>query len=219
MSSRIAQLVAQCSKVFQNEALLGGTATKNALVPVKSILESITASDVGLKSGFGTQYRCAVAQRVIQTKNFALDIFIVPETVCMPIHDHPKMTVCTKMLYGSVNIVGYDWENEQDTEFPREAKLSFNGILSEGDPVRVLEPNFTNLHSIKGIAPASAFLDILIPPYEFPNRWCTYYKPTRESDSFQIDFNNVQDCLELEEYDPPNFECIGEKYRGPDPKK
>ena len=101
----IAELFSQCSRVFEGEALLGGAETRKALSQVIPMLERLTAADVGLfDPTFGSQYECAISQRVYSGPSFSLDIFILPKSYSMPLHDHPRMTVATKMLYGSAHM-------------------------------------------------------------------------------------------------------------------
>ncbi|KAL9433349.1 hypothetical protein AB3S75_028223 [Citrus x aurantiifolia] len=121
---------------------------------------------------------------IYECDSFTMCIFCFPTSAAIPLHDHPGMTVFSKVLYGSMHVKAYDWVEParfQETKGPgyrpvRLAKLATDKVLTPQYGTSVLYPKSGgNLHCFTAVTPC-AVLDILTPPYnEDAGRKCTYY--------------------------------------------
>uniref|UniRef100_A0A0E0FE45 cysteine dioxygenase n=1 Tax=Oryza meridionalis TaxID=40149 RepID=A0A0E0FE45_9ORYZ len=109
-------------------------------------------------------------------------IFFLPRNAIIPLHDHPGMTVFSKLLIGSLHIRSYDWVDPEpalscSSSSVRLAKRVVNGVFTAPCDTSVLYPTTGgNMHRFRAIAPC-AILDILGPPYSTEDgRDCTYYR-------------------------------------------
>ncbi|XP_075479131.1 plant cysteine oxidase 3 [Primulina tabacum] len=174
-----------------------------AIRSISSSMDSLSPADVGLANAgkeddrghgpFGVQLFNRVdrwAQPITyvdvhEGENFTMCIFCFPTSSVIPLHDHPGMTVLSKVLYGSLHVKSYDWvepaqiQKSAGTERSkvRLAKLVVDEVLTAPCSTSVLYPRRGgNLHCFTAVTPC-AVLDILAPPYdETCGRGCTYYR-------------------------------------------
>ncbi|XP_022679310.1 plant cysteine oxidase 2 [Setaria italica] len=158
------------------------------------ILGRIRPDDVGLRDDFRFSHGMNTAghrnppiitcKSIIRCKNFEIAVLFLPKGTVMPLHDHPGMTVFSKLLIGSAHVEGYDWIRRPRTF----STISGSRILAEKvldrdvtpeSGARVLFPDAGgNMHRfVAGEEMHCAFLDVLTPPYApTERRRCTYHK-------------------------------------------
>jgi PCO_ADO len=171
---------------------------------------------------------------------YSSGIFIFPPNAKIPLHDHPGMSVVSRLLYGDMHVSSLDLLRESEVEkynikdikHPLQhvvgAKFAVRRAgehLQAGD-VGCLYPYEGNLHEFTAGPDGAAILDILLPPYDADgNRDCTFYethemKPAdRDNEQHGATLpiipkdNGVNElCLIVPTGQPEDFHCISGRY-------
>jgi hypothetical protein len=121
--------------------------------------------------------------------NFTAGVFLVPKGNSLPLHNHPNMIVCTKLLFGKILIKNYDRINSNNDNNNNNFDNDFfkvkekEKILLEINDISILTPFENNIHSIHALED-SAFFDIILPAYDDESgRECDYYKIINKFDN------------------------------------
>lgn len=200
-----------------------------------NILDNMKPEDVGLSSElqfFKTKAAVKGTPRVTYTtiyqcNDFSMCIFFLPANAVIPLHNHPGMTVFSKLLLGKMHIKAYDWVDPPRADGPdtpiqlRLAKLEADSVLTAPCNTSVLYPTTGgNIHQFTAITPC-AFLDVLGPPYSKEgDRDCSYYKdfPYTALSNGETELKKEEgSCYAwLEETEvPENSKMDGIEYLGP----
>lgn len=235
VSNTLQQLFDSCKQAFKGP---GTVPSPQDVQRLRHILDNMKPEDVGLSEDlhfFKPGNIVKENQRVTYTtvskcNNFSLCIFFIPEGGVIPLHNHPGMTVFSKILLGLMHIKSYDLV---DSEAPdnllqqpsklRLAKLKANKVFTASCDTSVLYPTTGgNIHEFTAVTPC-AVLDVIGPPYSKEDgRDCSYYR-----DHPYASFPNERTAEMKEENDsyawleeievPENSEMDGIEYLGPTP--
>lgn len=158
------------------------------------------------------------SQRIYACEDFQICMFIIPEGMEIPLHNHPEMTVLSKCMYGSARVQTYKWtdgmyENASARE-PRGCDLVSDVVIDTSNcGIQVCSPE-ENIHRIVAITDV-AILDVFVPPYDVDGeRDCTYYELKREKTKEDMEIEPEQRVLALVEIEDSAFECFAMEYRG-----
>ncbi|KAJ0624472.1 putative cysteamine dioxygenase [Helianthus annuus] len=187
VSYRLQRLYLSCLDVFKG---VGTVPSPTDVQKLCSILDGMMAEDVGLsrnlqffktKSTTGGEIPKVACTNIYQSENFSLCIFFLPANAVIPLHNHPGMTVFSKLLLGKVHVKAYDLvtdDNSDDSSSQLKlASLKADGVFTAPCDTSVLYPTSGgNIHAFTAITPC-AILDVMGPPYSKKDgRDCSYYR-------------------------------------------
>jgi len=139
----------------------------------------VTLEELGLRREHVERLRDSVCMSIVQTPNFNIAVFLLPRGASLPLHDHPGMTVLSKVVHGELRM----------RSFSLKSNLDNNLVEVEAGPVETkrkedvgffLTPERGNIHEFLAKSGGVAVLDVLMPPYKEPERPCNYYQIEEE---------------------------------------
>ncbi|XP_057753783.1 plant cysteine oxidase 2 [Arachis stenosperma] len=228
-----------CYQVFANGGP-GIVPPPSQIENLRSVLDAITPEDVGLKPDMpyftvnSVQGTPTITYlHIYECEKFSMGIFCLPASGVIPLHNHPGMTVFSKLLFGTMHIKSYDWVVDKPPHMPtifkpsaqtpemRLAKVKIDADFTAPCNPAILYPaDGGNMHCFTAVT-ACAVLDVLGPPYNDPQgRHCTYYLDFPFSnfsvDGLSIPEDESNNYEWLQEKDKPdNVKVVGQMYSGP----
>lgn len=170
-------------------------------------MKKVTLEDLG----FGSikklsSYKQPFAVNIVSDPNFDVTAFFLPKDYKMTLHDHPAMTVCTKLMVGRVNLRSFsrvDKLLKHDPSSAIEARLDLDCVKSMDDEAWYLSHQQGNFHEICALED-SVMLDFLLPPYDHQERCCTFYRAHKSEDGgedddchYLIEPLNAEECSKV----------------------
>ncbi|KAF8012991.1 hypothetical protein BT93_I0991 [Corymbia citriodora subsp. variegata] len=206
---------------------------------LRAVLDGIRPADLGLtpdmqhfRSSVTQQYPTITYLHLCECDQFSMGIFCLPPSGVISLHDHPGMTVFSKLLFGTMHIKSYDWAVDDpntsaansSTAVPsgvRLAKVKVDSNFTAPCNTSILYPSEGgNMHRFTAVT-ACAVLDVLGPPYSDPdgrhcNYYCDYPFARFSVDGVSVPEEEREKYAWLEEREkPPELAVVGAKYRGP----
>ncbi|CAA2959710.1 plant cysteine oxidase 2 [Olea europaea subsp. europaea] len=238
--SPVQKMYETCHDVFAN-CEPGVVPAAEQIEKLAACLDKMTQADVGLKPNmqFFNDKRAPVITylHLHECEKFSIGIFCLPPSSVIPLHNHPGMTVFSKLLFGTMHIKSYDWANEVDKNpdgaivdanppksHPnglRLAKLKVNSEFTAPCRPSILYPTDGGNMHVFTARTACAVLDVLGPPYNDPEgRHCQYYFDFPFAD-FPVDGLSVDEDKKAqhawlkEREKPDDLNVVGVLYNGP----
>ena len=80
-------------------------------------MDLMQPEDVGLHAPSRSPWATKTirTQTIFENEQFEVVIFLFPSQANIPLHDHPGMSVFSKVLYGSLAMQSFDWEQPVST--------------------------------------------------------------------------------------------------------
>ncbi|CAK7323044.1 unnamed protein product [Dovyalis caffra] len=240
--SPVQKLFNTCNEVFDS-CSAGIVPSPDNIQKLKAVLDNFKPADVDLSPEMphfqaSEPGRAPVIRylHLHECDKFSMGIFCLPPSGVIPLHNHPGMTVFSKLLFGTMHIKSYDWVADVSAstsvavspstpEQPdvRLAKVKVNSNFTAPCNTSILFPtDGGNMHCFTAVT-ACAVLDVLGPPYSDPDgRHCQYYFdfPFANRSGTMMEYQFLKGEEEgyawLQEREKPeDLTVIGELYGGP----
>ncbi|KAI5665620.1 hypothetical protein M9H77_15473 [Catharanthus roseus] len=237
-SSQVQRLYETCKEVFA-DCGPGVVPSPDKVELLKAALDNMSEVDVGLNPNMPFFMADATDRpprityiHIYDCDKFSIGIFCLPPSGVIPLHNHPQMTVFSKLLFGTMHIKSYDWvdnahasasaEQGGDMGGLRLAQVKVNSEFTAPCNTSILYPaDGGNMHCFTAMTPC-AVLDVLGPPYcDSEGRHCQYYLDF-PLDSYSVEGVDVAMEEEKSSYAwlqererPEDVTVVGALYNGP----
>ena len=166
---------------------------------ITQALERLTLLDLGVTPAF-FESGLITYVTIYNSPQFWMGFFCMAAGSRFPLHDHPRMIGCSRLLSGRILYRGLDIQSQTGPS-------SFGAAISAeyelvGCGTEMLTGNMRNVHEITAVE-ESVLLDLFVPYYD-QTRECKYYREVARQDDMAV--------LEVDRQ--PNIPCREKAYRG-----
>ncbi len=167
---------------------------------IDALLDAMAAVDAAALNIDGVQRPGACTYLgIVENDEYAIAAFVLAPHATIPLHDHPGMTVLSRVISGSLRVTSFDVGADG------KARRSIS-LMTSADGPAALFPAVNNVHEFRAGDAGACVLDVIVPPYdEDAGRACHYF----EAVSIR---GGVFELREIPE--PGDFECLGAVYQG-----
>jgi cysteamine dioxygenase len=182
---------------------------------VLAAMAAVDAADLGVGPGAWCAAEARSGRRcdvwhvpVAESPEYSICVFLLGPGARIPAHDHPGMTVLSKILQGSLDVASFDiLADNGDGTFAAAARRRtvdaprFSELYAARD----------NVHEFVAGPEGACVLDVLSPPYDAAGgRDCHYVRVVRADGAAAV-LEIYADGAE------PDFTCLSAPYGGLDP--
>ena len=172
------------------------------------MMDLLTAAEVGLEPHRALPTGSPIGYyHVYKDPSLSIGIFVIPAGSGIPLHDHPGMTVLSRVVAGRVTVTSYDVVGDASPGGTLHAVRGDAKTLDAG-AAATLFAGRANLHSLVAGPDGAIVLDVISPPYTDETRKCRYYAVAGAAG---------EDGAVALRVDEPDFTCQSAEYRGLDP--
>eukprot|EP00288_Rhodomonas_lens_P017516 CAMPEP_0177695680 /NCGR_PEP_ID=MMETSP0484_2-20121128/3584_1 /TAXON_ID=354590 /ORGANISM="Rhodomonas lens, Strain RHODO" /LENGTH=275 /DNA_ID=CAMNT_0019206617 /DNA_START=206 /DNA_END=1033 /DNA_ORIENTATION=- len=168
--------------------------TPEEIEGVSMLVDDLTPTELGVPEPQSKAFKTIEYTEVFAGEHLTICIFKLPAGAQLPMHDHPQMTVWSKVLWGEMAVHAYDLAPVRGMmggvrrgRAPSQVSVRRDGeVWGAASGVQVTEPDKGNIHQFTAVTPC-CFLDVLAPPYNFQDgRPCTYYQVDPQADGSHL---------------------------------